>query len=185
MSKSVYKYSAESGLPVGLYLTAISFCFLLSLDVPFLPLLIMPLVFGFPFLLGWQVRRMAVAEPSYRKVSALWLCGIYSVIFGSMICALFSALYLVFVNPSFLEQYVVNALSVIEASPVAPEYADEITMMHRALDMRMIPGGMQFVASVGWLTCFAGSLLSLAIAFILSRSWQRKAFLVTRQMQKN
>lgn len=167
MTKSVYKYAAEAGLPVGVYLTAMSACLLLSLRIESLPVFMPLLALGFPFLLAYYMRRMARQEPAYSKFSALWLCGIYSVIFGTLICSLFSGIYLTVIDPGFIHSYIANALVEIESSPAAGEYAATTDMMRRALDGRMLPGGMQFVASMGWLTCFAGSMLSLVLALML------------------
>lgn len=174
MQKSVYKYAAEAGLPVGLYLTMMSACILLSLKVPMLPLFTIPLLCGLPFLLGYYMKRMYNREPAYRKFSALWLCGIYAIIFGTLICSLFSGIYLTILDPGFIHAYVDNAITSLEASPVSQEYEETIRMMRRAMDEKMLPGGMQFVTSMGWLTCFAGSVISMAVALILSITTRQK-----------
>lgn len=174
MNKSVYKYAAEAGLPVGLYLTVMSACLLLSLHAPSLPVLIIPLAALFPFFLAYFMKRMSQREPQYMKFSALWLCGIYAVIFGTLICALFSGLYLTFVEPGFIGRYVENALDTMASSPQAPEYAATMDMMRKALDSRMLPSGMEFVSSMSWLTCFAGSIMSLMISLILTGMSRRK-----------
>ncbi len=163
MDKSVYKYAAEAGLPIGIYLIGMSACVLFSLSMPALPMLVPLLALGFPVLLGY-----------YMKRSALWLFGIYSVIFGTLICSLFSALYLVVINPGFIASYVSTTLSTIEASPVAAEYVDMTTVMRSALESRRLPSGMQFVTTIGWFSCFVGSMLSMLLAGILSASKKRK-----------
>ena len=71
----------------------------MSLRIEALPMLLLPLAAGFPVMLGFIMRRISRDEPSYMKISALWLGGIYSVIFGTLICCLLSALYLMFVDP--------------------------------------------------------------------------------------
>lgn len=169
MTKSIYKHAAESGIPIGLYLTALSGCLLLSLRIESLPLLMPLLILGFPFYLGYHMRRLSRRVPSYRRFSALWLYGIYSVIFGTLVCSLASGIYLTLIDPGFIHSYVANALQSIESSPVAGDYSSTTIMMRRALDSRLLPGGMEFVASMGWLTCFAGSMLSLILAAILGR----------------
>ena len=174
MSKSVYKYAAEAGLPIGIYLIGMSACVLFSLSMPALPMLVPLLALGFPVLLGYYMKRLAKACPSYGKFSALWLFGIYSVIFGTLICSLFSALYLVVINPGFIASYVSTTLSTIEASPVAAEYVDMTTVMRSALESRRLPSGMQFVTTIGWFSCFVGSMLSMLLAGILSASKKRK-----------
>lgn len=174
MIKSVYKYAAEAGFPIGIYLTLMSACFLLSLKITILPMLLLPLAIGFPFLLGYYMRRMVRQAPAYRKLSAVWLFGIYAVIFGTLICSLFSALYLVAIDPGFIANYVSTAISSIESSPMAAEYADTTAIMRRALDSHLLPSGMQFVTTAGWFTCFAGSMLSLVLAGFLTVPAKRK-----------
>lgn len=168
--KSIYKYASEAGVPVGLYLTLMSACVLLSVKIPALPMLLLPLGIGFPFLLWSRLRKISREEPGYNKFSSLWLGGIYSVIFGSLICLFISALYIVFGEPYFVHQYVSNALMAIENSPMAAEYEATVLMMREALDAHILPSGLEFLTTMAWFTCFAGSLLSLVLALIMSRS---------------
>lgn len=165
--KSVYKYAAEAGLPIGIYLSSMSACILFSLQFPFLPTIFTFLLAGFPFILLYFMRRMKRIEPSYSKFAPLWLFGIYSVIFGVLICSLLSGLYLTVVDPGFISRYVAETLAAIESSPLAPQYADTTDLMHKAIEEKMLPGSMEFVASMGWFTCFGGSMLSLILAYIL------------------
>lgn len=175
--KSIYKYASEAGLPAGLYLTAMSACLLMSIKIPFLPMLILPLGLGFPFILWTLMRSISKAEPAYNKFSSMWLGGLYTVIFGTLICMFLSAIYIVFVEPGFVHLYITNALEAVESSPVAPEYETSITMMREALDAHILPSGLEFLTSMAWLTCFAGSILSLLIALIMTRNTRK----VTRQ----
>lgn len=173
-TKSVYKYSAEAGLPIGLYLVAISACFFLCLKVEFLQMLILPLAIGFPFLLGYSMKRLVRQEPTYNRFSPLWLFGIYSVIFGTLICMLFSTIYLVFVDPSFIIRYVNASIEGIQALPSSDQYKATIEVLQHAVDSHLLPSATQFVTTMGWFTCFTGSMLSLVLALIISRISPRK-----------
>ena len=175
--KSIYKFASEAGLPVGLYLTVMSACLLLSVKIPVLPLLILPLMLGFPIILWSMMRRIVKIEPSYNKFSSLWLGGIYSVIFGTLICMFLSALYIVIVEPGFVHMYVSNALEAVEASPFAGEYESSIEMMHRAMEAHVLPSGLEFLTTMAWFTCFAGSIISLVLALLMCRTGNK----VTRQ----
>lgn len=152
---------------MGICLTVMSACVLLSLRFPVLPLFLPVLVVCFVVMLWRIIRRMASEERTYYKFSALWLCGIYTVIFGTLICSLFSGIYLTLIDPGFVHNYVASAVETIEQSPQASEYASTTEVLHRALDARMFPGGMQFVATMGWLTCFGGSILSMLISAVI------------------
>ena len=166
--KSIYKYSAEAGLPVGLYLTIMSACVLLSIKMPALPILLFPLALGFPVMLWFMMRNISKAEPSYNKFSSLWLGGIYTVIFGTLICMFFSAIYIVGFEPGFVQLYVGNALDAVESSPMAAEYEQSIIMMRQAMDAHILPSGFEFLTTMAWFTCFCGSILSLVIALIMT-----------------
>lgn len=168
--KSIYKYASESGIPAGLYLTIMSACFLMSIKFPVLPMLLLPLAIGFPFVLWALMRRIIKEEPGYLKISSLWLGGIYTMIFGTLICMFFSGMYLVFIEPGFVGQYVNNAIEIVASSPMAPEYEETIEIMQRALDAHILPSGMEFLSTMGWLTCFLGSIVSLGIAFVMTRT---------------
>lgn len=173
-TKSVYKYAAESGVPVGLYLICISTCFLLSLKVGLLQMLILPLVIGFPFLLGYRMKRLANMEPQYNRFYPLWLFGIYSVIFGTLICMLYSSLYLVFIDPSFISNYVAESIEGIKALPSSEHYEATIEVLQKAIDSHMLPSGTQFVTSMGWFTAFGGAMMSLVLALVISRMSAKK-----------
>ena len=168
-TKSVYKYAAEAGVPMGLYLTAMSACLLLSLRLPQLPVLMFPLLLGLPFFTAWLLRRIASDAPHYNKVSALWLAGIYTFIFGSLICCLFSSLYLTFMEPGFVARYMQMAVDTINSSPSADRYAASADVMQKAIDGHLLPTGQQFVLTLAWGTCFMGSFLSLVLAWLLTR----------------
>ncbi|MCH5229858.1 MAG: DUF4199 domain-containing protein [Muribaculaceae bacterium] len=168
--KSIYKYASENGLAAGAYLTLMSACLLLSVKIAFLPMLILPLGIGFPFLLWALMKNIIRTEPSYNKFSSLWLGGIYTVIFGTIICMFLSALYIVFIEPSFVHLYVNNALTAVEASPMSAEYESSIQMMREAMEAHILPSGLEFLTTMAWFTCFAGSLLSLVLAMIMSKN---------------
>lgn len=166
--KSVFKYAAEAGVPMGLYLTAISMCLLASIRIPQLPLLMLPLLAGVPVVLYRILRRIRNEQPAYRRVATLWLIGIYIFIFGTLICTLISSLYVVILQPHFVYDYVSQALAVYDSTPQLASLAGNADMMREAMARHMLPSGLQFVASLGWSTCFFGSLLSFAVACILA-----------------
>lgn len=161
-------------MPIGILLTAMSACMLMGLRYPALTSLILPLAIIFPVILWALLRQVARKEPDYLKVSALWLGGIYTIIFGTIICMLFSATYIFYVEPGFVYEYVTAAIASIESSPLRDEYAPTTALMREAIDARILPSGMEFVTTMGWTTCFFGSVLSLIIATIIVNTRKRK-----------
>lgn len=172
-TKSIYKYASEAGLPAGIYLTLMSFCFLLSLKIPALPMLILPLAIGFPVLLWMLLKKICKEEPSYMKMTSLWLGGIYTVIFGTLICLFLSAIYVTMVEPSFVSLYVKNALDTLEASPMSAQYQASIELMREAMENHLLPSGLEFITTMAWFTCFSGSIISLVIAFLMTKTGQK------------
>ena len=160
---------------MGIYLSAMSLCLLGSLRIDFLSLLILPLVCALPVVLYRLMRAVFDAEPSCRRVSSLWLMGIYTFIFGSLICALVSDVYILTVEPGFVKDYIMRAIHDMEAQPDSAMFSSQIELMHRAVESRALPGCLQFIASMAWSTCFFGSLLSLFMAWLLmARSSYRR-----------
>ena len=171
--KSIYKYASEAGLPAGLYLTVMSACLLLSVKFPGLPLVLFPLALGFPFILWMLMKRITREEPSYNKFSSLWLGGIYTVIFGTLICMFLSAIYIVVFEPGFVQLYVNNAIQAVESTPMADQYQQTITLMKEAMDAHLLPSGLEFLTTMAWFTCFAGSILSLVLSFIMVKTGKK------------
>ena len=175
--KSIYKLASETGVPAGLYLTLMSACILLSVKITALPMFILPLALGFPFILWVLMKKISREEPAYQKFSSLWLGGLYTVIFGSLICMFLSALYIVFVEPNFVHLYVNNTLNVLEEAGLGSQYDSSIALMREAMEAHILPSGLEFITTMAWFTCFVGSILSLVLALIMSRSTKN----VTRQ----
>ena len=168
--KSIYMYSAEAGIPVGIYLSVISASLLMSIKFPTISVFMPFLIIGFPFVLWFILKNICKAEPSYQKFSTLWLGGIYSVIFGTLICTLLSAIYMINFEPGFVNQYFLNTIEAVENSPFAENYESTITLMKEAVEAHILPSGMEFLMTMGWFTCFSGSLISLFIALIMSQT---------------
>lgn len=171
--KSIYKYAAEAGMPVGIYLSAMSACLLLSNKIPFLPTLLLPLAIGFPFVLWMTMKKIGQEQPSYQKFSTLWLGGIYTVIFGTLICMLFSGVYITFFEPGFVHNYVTNAIMTVEESSMAEDYQSTLILMRDAIEAKILPTGMQFITTMAWFTCFTGSILSLVISLLITKTGKK------------
>lgn len=169
MTKSIYKYAAEAGIPVGLYFTLEYICIFFGNRFPPLSTLFLLLFVSFPFLLWRLMKKLVALQPGYRKYSSLWLYGIYVIIFGTLISSLFSALYLTFINPGFITDYVTETIATIEQLPDPAVHAASIDVMQRALDNHLLPNRMEFVAATGWSSCFFGSILSMFLALLVSR----------------
>lgn len=174
--KSVYRYAAGAGRWLGLYLTAAAFCFLLGNRFPQLPLLSVPLLLGVPFVMLLLMKPVVKETPQYLRFSPLWLFGIYTFIFASLICALFMALYLMFIEPHFITTSLANAAASIRAAGLESQFAEQLSVIDMALSRGAVPSPMQLVAAMAWTTCFGGSVLSMALAWIVTLGGRNKAF---------
>ena len=166
-TKSIYRQAADSGLWFGAYLLIMSVAFMCSLRVPQTSLLIIPLAAGIPCILWRFLRKVRRQQGERCSISALWMAGICLFIFGSLVCAFGSSIYMLAVEPDFINAYVRNALHTITSSPMASEYSMQTQAMYRALESHALPTGMQFIITMAWFTSFAGSLLSLVMAPIV------------------
>ncbi|MDE6843001.1 MAG: DUF4199 domain-containing protein, partial [Muribaculaceae bacterium] len=103
-SPSIYRLAAHAGLPIGLLLTFMSACMLLSIHYPSLPLALVGTIL-IPVCLLTYMHRISVRLPMYNKFVPMWLFAMYSIIFGTLICTLLSALYVIFIEPDFINVY--------------------------------------------------------------------------------
>ena len=106
--KSTYRYSSELGLWMGLYLFLMSACLLGSIHIQTLILLLFPLALGTPVVLYLLLNKVWRLEPGLRTLSAMWLTGIWTFIFGSLICAILSAGWILIFDPGFVDEYVLQ-----------------------------------------------------------------------------
>lgn len=170
-NKSIYKYAAESGLPAGLYLTMMSIGVMMSHKVELLDWVVPLLLVGFPFFMAWRMKRMVRIKPEYGNFSPLWLFGIYTIIFGTLICMLATYLYLLYVDPHFIKESLNHAIETFSKLP--DEGVSSMSeVMRQAAEKNVYPTKTQFVTSMGWFTCFSGSMLSFVLASVIS--WRRR-----------
>lgn len=135
----------------------------------------LPALAAVPVVLIVMMRSLLRQRPDLARFSPLWLFGIYCFIFASLICSLFTGCYLIFVEPHFLSTSLSNAVAGIKAAGLEAEFSSQILMMETAIEKKAIPAPMQFVSSMAWTTCFFGSMLSMAAAWLVAASPRRKA----------
>lgn len=168
-NKSVFSLAASSGLPVGLYFCVMSFCLMMTMKSAVANIVLLGMLFIFPFILYRMMKRVATAFPAYAKLMPLWVYGIYTIIFGTLICALFTACYIYFLYPSFipdLAQSLLDALKAYPAGAVSPGQLQVAEDFSR-IAPRISP--MQLVVSGAWSSCFWGCILSCPLAMLARR----------------
>lgn len=165
--KSVYRYGAEYGRYMGIYLMVLSACFIGSSRLPVLCLVMAMLLPVFPVIIYIQLRNIYREAPYNRTFSALWTAGIMTTLCGSLICALATAAWLIFVQPDFFADYLRTAIQTIQLSEMKADYQAETEMMKQALESGTSPSAMQFVLSMVWSTVFLGSIVSMVCSWVL------------------
>lgn len=175
-SKSVYAYGAEYGLYMGLYLTAISLCFMLSLYSMELSVAVYPLLIAVPVLLWVMMRRLYAKNAIFRLNSALWMFGICVFFFGSLICGGITVAFMHFVEPQFFSKYATMSMEFLQNSPLASQYTQEIELLGQAVEKQELPSPIDFVISMMWTTVFFGSLTSMILSPLVRLMGWRRAF---------
>lgn len=167
-SRSVYHHAARNGLVMGGWLSAISLCFIFMLKVPQLSVAFYLLLLGVPLVASRLMGRFAASNPQMRRFAPLWLNGIYTFIFGSLICAAITAATMLISDPHYIRTYVAATVDGLRNSPYAADYSQQISVMDQAMQQNMLPSAMDFVFSMIWTTSFFGSMLSMLIAALMS-----------------
>lgn len=162
--KSIYRYGAEYGLYMGLFLTVISLCFVFSLYRMEASIAIYPLLLIVPAVLWFMMVRLYIKEPLYRINSALWMFGICVFFFGSLICGGVTLAYLSFVEPTFFSKYATMTADFISSGPLASQYESEVELLRNAVERNQLPTSADFVISMMWTTVFMGSVTSMIMA---------------------
>lgn len=170
-AKSIFTYAAESGVTAGLLLCLMALCLFLSMQAPWLSTVMLLLGAGLLAFVARGMRRIYVREESYRKVAALWLYGIYTIIFGTLIAALFSTVWLMFVNPGFIPDYIRWAAEHLPSSSLDPGQRDLIS---KAVDANIYPSSGTFVSTMMWFMASSGSILSFPFAFITMKYYTNR-----------
>lgn len=174
--KSVYRLASESGAVMGLWLSACSLAMLAGSRYG-LPSAIPTLMLAgvLPILLRAQ-RRVASQGGVCTRFSALWLGGIYTFIFASLICSLSTVVYLLFIDPSFISDMTIEAIESFRTlSSDSEQAAKAADTLEKAVNGHLLPTPFEFVASLGWTTACLGSFLSMFTAPLAARQHRRNS----------
>lgn len=175
-TKSIYAYGAEYGLYMGLYLSAISLCFMLSLYIMELSVAVYPLLIAVPIFLWVMMRRLYAKNVMFRLNSALWMFGICVFFFGSLICGGVTTAFMYFVEPQFFSKYATMTMEFLQNSPLESQYTQEIELLQKAVDKQELPSPIDFVISMMWATVFFGSVTSMILSPLVRVFEQRRTY---------
>ncbi len=162
--ESIFKYAARCGLPMGAFLSVMSVAMVFSDRVPFLSIFVLTLLLGTPFLVYRLLRARYVSDNGITDFSSLWMIGILTFIYGSLICTAVTYALLQWLRPDFFYDMAQMVIDQYKKVPAASEMVDVLT---KALDNGLLPSTIEFLFQMFWLTSFLGSLLSAIVTLVV------------------
>lgn len=161
--KSLYKYAAEQGVPVGLLLTAQSLAVIYCDLQPWLAVAAIFMVAAMPVFTWRMLRSHYVSGQGFPNFSSLWMVGILAYMGGALIASLVSWAVLQYMRPDYMWMQAQNIISLYSAD--TSSQAQEIVAVVRGLiSNNALPRPIELVMTGFWLASFAGSMLSAVVA---------------------
>jgi len=136
-------------------------------EVPSLGLLAIAGFIAVPWMVWTLLRRRWTARQVPEQFSAVWLHGICTFLFGSIILALFIYLTFNYIKPGWIETQTLEAARRLAAQPDSAEEAHKIIQI---VEKGLLPSPIRIAVSSIWLVAFTGSLWSMIFAAILTRT---------------
>lgn len=164
--ESIFKYAARCGLPMGGYLSVMSAAMVFSDKVPLLSLMVLCMLLFMPLLVYKLLRARYVADGCTTDFSSLWMIGILTFIYGSLICTAVTYALLQWLRPDFFYDM---AQMVIDQYSKVPAASDMVETLTTIVDKGLLPSTLEFLFQMFWLTSFLGSLLSAIVAVVVRK----------------
>ena len=164
---TLYALAARDGLYIGAAMVATFLTMVLTSSVPLLGPLSLALIFFVPYLAWRLVRRHWVRREIPTAFSAVWLTGICMFLFGGIILALGIYIILGYIMPDWMASQTLAAAQTLAANPETVDQARTIMTM---VEQGLLPTPISVAVSMIWFAGFTGSLWSLTVAFIVTRS---------------
>ncbi len=166
--KSVYRCGAEYGAWFGIYLTAMSVAIMYGLDRSMLLLLVaFAMILGIPAIVYRMMLHYRKMMRGYAPFASLWMLGLMIFMFGSLICGAVTYILMQYVTPTYIYDQVVTAIELYKTVP-GEEAAEMVRVMQAIVDRHALPTAMEVVVQMIMLVTFLGSLLSMALAGVMS-----------------
>lgn len=164
--KSVYRYGAEYGVWFGIYLTLMALAIIYGFSQYTLLLVAMAMFVATPAVIYPMMRRYRTHMHGFAPFASLWMLGLMIFLFGSLICGTVTYVWMQYVMPTFIYDQVVAAIEIYKTVP-GDSAAEMVSIMETIIEHHALPSAMEVVVQMVMLTTFLGSLVSMALAFIL------------------
>lgn len=166
--KSLYRRAAEQGVPMGLVLSVMAVSIIYGDVLPWLSWVAQMLVLSMPFYTWRLMRQYFVEEQGFPNFSSLWMMGILTYIYGSLLTSLVTWAVLQYMRPDYIYLMADNLVQLYSSNP-SPDARDMASLLRDLVASGSLPRPIELVMSAFWFTSFLGSLLSLVVAMIVPR----------------
>lgn len=164
--ESIFKYAARCGLPMGGYLSAMSVAMVFSDKLPLLSFVVLGMLIFTPVIIYKMLRARYIFDSCTTDFSSLWMIGILTFIYGSLICTAVTYALLEWLRPDFFYDM---AQLVIDQYSKVPAANDMVETLTKIVDKGLLPSTLEFLFQMFWLTSFLGSLVSAIVAVIVRK----------------
>lgn len=169
----LYERAAYSGGVLGLYLTVLFAVNAYTQSFPLLALVGLALMACVPVMVYMRLSRSYIAGGRRATFSELWLEGIVTFFFATLIVSLASVVFMTWIQPDWFIGQLRMAVEQGEASQL-PQLQEMAGVLKAAMVQRVLPTPMQMALDMGWLILFTGSILSMVVAAIVRARIKQK-----------
>ncbi|MDE6377870.1 MAG: DUF4199 domain-containing protein [Duncaniella sp.] len=158
MIESPYRRGAHDGVTFGVYLTAMFFFSIFSPVLPLLSVAALLMMAAVPVVTFLYLRRYQRDLGVASSFSALWMQGLVIFACGMLLCGLVLAVYMTWLNPSFLTDQLASLAAVKGTMPDTG--IDEAALVaERLLENKAVPRPIQVIIQLEMLAIVTGSFL--------------------------
>lgn len=164
-SPSPYRRGAEAGRKFGFYLSLIFLLMVLSETFALASIGCLALIISLPVILYRSIKRSYIARNYQSNTAELWVEGIMTFLFASIICGLVTMVYLRWIDPDFIVDRIEACIAILRENDVSAN-RQTIDALTKMVSNGIVPSASQFAIAMFWLTMSGGCILSLIIAAI-------------------
>lgn len=132
------------------------------------------LLVALPFVVYGLMKRYQNEEEGRAGFSQLWLFGIFLFFFGSLLSGVVEYVFYRFIDPLYLNRLISSALDAM-AALIQVQDSPFLQMMREGLEKGGAPSAIEMVYQTILSNVFFGSLLSILLAWIVSRKRKIKS----------
>lgn len=166
--RSIFKFGAEMGIPVGIYTTLISLATIFSDKFSMLSVVALALLVIGPYFIYRLQRRYVVATECKTEFAHIWMFGIVAIVCGSIITMFTTYMTLEFLRPNYIYDQTQLLIEMYKGVPELKN-SEAVTILQQALDKGLLPKPLELTLNMFWMVTFTGSVMSAVTAAFASR----------------